>query len=270
MKKTAPEASSSVAPIRGGPQSVGRIFAILDRLAGNAKGASLGELALSINAPKTSLVGLLAGLTEEKCLVRDESGRYFLGPRFISLAMQAVSGRELTRLVRPAMEKLMEQTGETAVLGALADGADLAVYLDRVESNNPIRYAVAVGERRELHCTAIGKVLLAHFPSDRVEQHLKTMKREVFTKKTITDLKNVRKEMSRILEDGIAITSDERIVGASGIAAPIYGRDGNVIAAIAVAGPTERFLGHLIEHEKSVRDAAEECTRLAGGRVNRS
>ncbi|MBL4740657.1 MAG: IclR family transcriptional regulator [Sneathiella sp.] len=262
-KKPLEAASASTG--RGAPQSVGRIFAILDVLSTNTKGASLSELAVHLDAPKTSLVGLLTGLTDEKCLVRDDGGRYSLGPRFISLAMRAVSGRELTKIMRPAMEKLMEKTGETAVLGALTEDAKLAIYLDRVESNNPIRYAVAVGERRELHCTAIGKVLLAHFPSDQIEQQLKLLKPEVFTEKTVTNVSEMRQDLSRILEEGIALTSDERVVGASGVAAPIYGSGGEVIAAIAVAGPTDRFLKNVTLHKECVREAAAECTRLAGG-----
>ncbi|MEH6401932.1 MAG: IclR family transcriptional regulator [Sneathiella sp.] len=266
MTKKSQNISVPGSTVRGGPQSVGRIFAILDVLSTSVNGASLSELAILTNAPKTSLVGLLVGLRDEKCLVRDESGRYSLGPRFLSLAMRAVSGRELTKLVRPAMEKLMEKTGETAVLGELAEDAKLAVYLDRVESNNPIRYAVAVGERRELHCTSIGKVLLAHFSSDKIERYLKTMKPEIFTKKTVATPNQMRNDISRILEEGLAITSDERVVGASGVAAPVYGSEGNVIAAIAVAGPTDRFLANVSSHKKFVREAAAECTRLAGGR----
>jgi len=268
MNKNIQDAPASTTAARGGPQSVGRIFAILDVLSASPKGESLSELAVRTNAPKSSLVGLLTGLTDEKCLVRDEAGRYSLGPRFISLAMRAVSGRELTKLMRPAMEKLVELTGETAVLGALTEDTKLAIYLDRVESNNPIRYAVAVGERRELHCTAIGKVLLAHFPSDQIEQHFKSLKPEIFTDKTVTNSDQMRQAISRILEEGLAITSDERILGASGVAAPIYGSDGEVIAAIAVAGPTDRFLANVSLHKKFVREAAAECTRLAGGRDN--
>ncbi|MDP6346530.1 MAG: helix-turn-helix domain-containing protein [Alphaproteobacteria bacterium] len=76
-------------PRRGGPQSVRRILSILESLDGARDGASLADLAGAIGAPKTSLVGLLAGLTAEDCLVRDEAGRYTLGPRFLSLAMRA-------------------------------------------------------------------------------------------------------------------------------------------------------------------------------------
>jgi len=169
---------------RSGPQSVGRIFSILDAIAGSRTGATLSELAVIAGAPKTSLVGLLAGLTAEGCLFREASGRYSLGPRVHSLAMTAMVGRELVMLARPILHRLVEATGETAVIGTLAPDADLAVYLDKVESSNPIRYAVTVGERRELHCTAIGKALLAQFEPGRLKKYLRSGVRKRFTAQT--------------------------------------------------------------------------------------
>jgi len=251
---------------RGGPQSVGRIFAILDSLAGRHEGASLAELAVGTGAPKTSLVGLLSGLVEEGCLRRDEAGRYSLGPRFLSLAMRAVAGRELITLARPVLAELAEATGETAVLGAMATDADLATYLDKAESSNPIRYAVTVGERRELYCTAMGKVLLAHFDDERFERYLKQTKRQAFTAATITAAADLRAERKRIRRDGFARTDDERGTGAGAFAAPIHDSDGAVIAAIIVAGPSPRVRENAERNERLVRQAAAECTRLVGGK----
>ena len=253
---------------RGGPQSVGRIISILDSLANVASaggGATLSELAVDTGAPKTSLVGLLAGLTAEGCLVRDHSGRYALGPRFISMAMRATAGRELMTTVHPALVGLAESTGETAVLSALAPDADLATYLDKVESTNPIRYAVTVGERRDLYCTAAGKVLLAGFDSARLKAYLKATSRRRYTDTTITSIKDLTAELSRIRESGIARTFDERIKGASGLAAPIYSSEGSIVAALLIAGPTDRMAANGKQNERLLQQAATECTRLAGG-----
>ena len=255
---------SSKAP-RAGPQSVGRIFSILDAIAGSRTGATLSELAVIAGAPKTSLAGLLAGLTVEGCLVREQSGRYLLGPRVHSLAMQAMAGRELSMLARPILLRLVEATGETAVIGALAPDADLAMYLDRVESSNPIRYAVTVGERRELYCTAMGKALLAHFEPERLKKYLKSGLRERFTTTTITGAADLIAEMSRIRREGIARTNGERVTGASALAVPIFRSGGTVVAALLIAGPSERMRANVTSNERFLRNAAAECTRLAGG-----
>lgn len=252
-------------PARGGPQSVGRIFSILDSLASGRRGATLSELAQKTGAPKTSLVGLLAGLTGEECLVRDETGRYFLGPRFIALAVRVSTGRELIMLARPILVDLVAASGETAVLGALAPDADLAAYLDKVESPNPIRYAVTVGERRDLYCTAIGKVLLAHFEPTRLKRYLRSSSRRRYTPTTITGHRELVAELSRVRRDGIACTGDERIMGASGAAAPVFSSDGTIAAAVLIAGPSERMRANAEANEQLVKRAAAECTRLAGG-----
>lgn len=252
---------------RAAPQSVGRIIAILESLSNSADGSTLAELATDTAAPKTSLVGLLSGLTAEGCLVRDETGRYLLGPRFISLAMQAVAGRELIALARPVLTELMNRTGETAVLGGLAPDADLAYYLDKVESQNPIRYAVTVGERRELYCTVIGKVLLAHMDAARRDAYVAAARLDRHTPTTITSKKALKAELTLIRDAGIARTDGERFDGASGVAAPVFGADGRLAVAILIAGPSERMRANALTNEQCVRDAAREFTRLAGGRM---
>ena len=250
---------------RGGPQSVGRILAILEALAGNNQGATLSELAESTGAPKTSLVGLLAGLTAEGCLVRDEGSRYYLGTRFLSLAMRAVAGREVIELVRPILADLAETSGETAVLGGLAPDADVAIYLDKVESSNPIRYGVTVGERRELYCTAVGKVLLAYFEPDRLQAHLQSVPREKFTANTKTGQRELLAELKQVREEALSRTGDERVMGASGVAAPVFAHDGTVAAVALIAGPSERMQANAKTNERLVRDAAAAGTRLIGG-----
>ena len=251
---------------RAGPQSVGRIFTILDAIAGDRAGATLSDLARITDAPKTSLVGLLAGLCAEGCLLRDAAGRYALGPRIHALAMCAMAGRELAALLRPVLAALVEASGETAVLGALAPDADLAIYLDRVESSNSIRYAVNVGERRDLYCTAMGKVLLAYFDSARLKRYLKSTPRSRFTPTTIINATALLAELARIRSDGIARSNGELVSAAAGLAAPIFAADGTVVAVLLIAGPIERMRGKRANNERLLLQAAGECTRLAGGR----
>ncbi len=268
---TAPTHAAKSTPLsaRSGPQSVGRILTMLEALANTENGATLSDLALDTGAPKTSLVGLLAGLTAEGCLARDETGRYFLGPRFLTLAMRAIAGRELIVLARPILASLAAATGETAVLGALASDkapdAALAIYLDKAESSNPIRYAVTVGERRELYCTALGKALLAHFDPARLRRYLETTQREQFTATTITATAELEAELASIRASGISRTSDERIPGASGLAAPIFASDGTVAAALLIAGPSERMHANAASNEQEVKQAAAACTLAMGG-----
>ncbi len=266
MRKPLADTSRPAKSKQVGPQSVGRIFSILDTIAGARIGATLSDLARTTASPKTSLVGLLAGLTAEGCLVRDAAGRYSLGPRIHALAMRALAGRELAELVHPILEALVEATGETAVLGALASDADVAIYLDKVESPNSIRYAVSIGERRDLYCTAMGKALLAYFKPQRLKRYLESTPRQKYTPATITGSKQLLAEMARIQQQGIARSNGERVSGASALACPIFSSDGSVVAALLIAGPSERMRTSERNNERLLKDAAAACTRLAGGR----
>lgn len=247
---------------RDGPQSVGRILGILEWLADHREGATLAELAAAVAAPKTSLLGLLGGLVSEGGVHRDDTGRYRLGQRTLALAVRAVSGQDLTTLARPVMQALVDRTGETAALGTIAPDAEMAVYVAKVESANPVRYAVAVGERRELYCTAVGKALLAYFDRKRLARYLKEQPRRQYTSTTLTRDTDLLRELEQIRRTGIAMTHDERFAGASGMAAPVVSRDGTVVAALLVAGPSNRMRANATSIEESLRAAASECSRL--------
>jgi DNA-binding IclR family transcriptional regulator len=247
-----------------GPQSVGRVFAILDHLVAHREGATLSELAMFCEAPRTSLVGLLNAMVAQRGLVRMRDGRYGLGPRVTGLALRATGGAELTAIGRPFLEALMLATGETAALGTLTPEGDQFVYLDRVESVQPVRYAIAVGERRELHCTATGKVLLAWFAKPRLEAYLTTHPLRRFTPTTITGAARLRAELRDVRQRGYARTDGERFADAGGVAAPVFLADATVGAAVLVAGPLQRMREQAAANESAVRRIAAELSEALG------
>lgn len=245
---------------RAAPQSIGRMLLILERLvaarAGVTGNVSLNDMAEATGTPKSSLLGLLQGLRQEGCVIRDADGAYALGDRFLRLATNAVFGDQMIAILRPVLAELVAETGETAVLGALSADSHMITYLDRVESPNPIRYAVATGVQRELHCTAGGKLLLAYLTPDRLDTALRSIPREKFTPGTITDKRSLRTELARIRLDGLSRTADERIAGASGLAVPVFGPDGLVAATILIAGPSDRMRQAVERNEAAMHRAA--------------
>lgn len=261
MRTSSTVPDGEVSAARQGPQSVGRVLAIMERLADARDGASLAELALLTGTPKSSLSGLLQGLVVENCVSRDSGGRYRIGDRFLSLATRTVFGQDIVAALRPVLADLAFVTGETALLAALAqDGAHLT-YLDAVESENPIRYSVRVGELRELHCTAAGKVLLAHMPEPDLQAWLERAGLPKFTARTISTMPDLRRTLDQVREVGVAFSADERVLGASAIAAPVFGPDGQVMAALLIAGPTARMADARDENERALRSAAARCDR---------
>lgn len=249
------------------PQSVERIFAILDHLAIERGGDSLAGIARMAHAPKTSMVGLLAGMLDGGYLFRDEQGRYTLGPKMLSLAMRVTARTDLTSLARPVMTELVERTGETALLGTLAPDADVSMYIDKVESTNPVRYTVSLGERRELYASAIGKLVLAYMDKERRENYLRNETLRAFTPNTITSVRRLRVELGRIVREGISRTNSERVLGASALAAPVLGSDGRLVVGLALAGPSERVRDNLAHLEKHLHAAARRLSELVAGRA---
>ena len=256
------------APRTPAPQSVERIFAILDHLAAERGGDTLAGIARKAQAPKTSLVGLLAGMLGGGYVSRDEQGRYTLGPQMLSLSMRVTGGTDLTLLARPLLAELVERTGETALLGTLAPDADLSMYIDKVESANPVRYTVSLGERRELYSSAIGKLLLAFMEKPRREKYLRTEPLRAFTPNTITSVRRLRSELAQIVREGISRTDSERVVGASALAAPVLGPDRRLVVGIALAGPSERVRDNREHLEKHLQEAARRLGELLVGRAS--
>lgn len=247
------------------PQSVERIFSILDHLAVERSGDTLAGLARRAAAPKTSLVGLLAGMLAGGYVARDLHGRYTLGPRMLALAIQVNAKTDLAALARPLLAELVERTGETALIGALAPEGNVAMYIDKVESPNPVRYTVGLGERRELYASAMGKLLLAWMEPGARDAYLRSEKLRAFTPNTITSIRELRADMGRIRAEGIARTHSERVLGASALAAPVFGGRGAFQVGLGLAGPTDRMRVQRVKCERALREAAARLTMLLGG-----
>ncbi len=247
---------------RSSPQSVDRTFSIIDALATSRDGMGLSELARAVAAPKTSLVGLLAGMVEGDFLQREPHGQYRLGPRMYALSMRVVGRLNLAVIARPILEWLQEETGETALLGALAPGGDMAMYIDKVESRSALRYTVSLGEQRELYCTSIGKLLLSYMPDAARKRYLDTHPLRPFTEATTVDRKALCKEIAESREAGFFRTHGERVEGASALAVPVFGFQGEVPFGLVVAGPSERMDRNEALHMASLQEAAK---RLGAG-----
>jgi IclR family acetate operon transcriptional repressor len=249
-----------------GPQSVGRVVALLEHLVGHTQGATLAELAQATSAPKTSLVGLLQALVHERCVDRNSVGRYVLGERIFALALRASAGHDLTSRARPFLQDLVDETGETAVLGVIDPSADLVLYVDKVEGTHPLRYTVHVGERREMHCTAMGKALLAHCAQAQVDRVLSVPKFAKFTPSTVTSPRRLASELAQIRREGIARSINQRIDGIAACAAPVFGLGQQLLGAILVAGPTERFEAQRGLIETQIKRHAQALSMALGAR----
>lgn len=223
------------------PMAVQRTFSVLEFLAlDSSRSATLSELAQGIDAPKSSLVSLLAGMCNAGYVSKDARGLYRLGARMFSLGLRILSSLDLATIARPVLERLTEETGESALLGAIGPAGDQAIYIDKVESQSPLRYTISLGAQRELYCSAAGKLLLAHLSKRKQAAYLDSHELTAFTTSTITSRVELCRELEQIRRQGYALTAGERVAGADAIAAPVW-HGSDVLAAVVLAGPSVRM-----------------------------
>ena len=226
--------------VESGHRAANRVVDILEVLAKSPDGLALRDVSARLLAPKSSLLPLLRALTARGFLAQGRAGAYRLGPAALDLGAAEPAPRELTDVARPAVVDLMRRTGETVFLGTLTGDRTSVVYVDKVESDHVIRYAGGVGDRRPLHATSSGKVILAFLPAEERDAILKSLTLPRHTDRTVTSLPALRASLEEIRRTGVCVTVDEILPGASGIAAPVFARGGRVAGACAIGGPTER------------------------------
>ena len=247
-----------------GPRALGRALEVLEALARRRDGATLSALSQRLGSPKSSLLYLLRPMTRLGYLVRNPDGRYHLGPAAFTLAMAALSNRELPELARPFLEDLVAKSGETALLATMAGDAPAAVYIDKVESQNPIRYTARIGERRPLYCSAIGKLLLAYLEPARRHDYLRKTRLKAFTPQTPVTRSALRRALDEIRSNGLSISLDEISEGAAGIAAPVFDRHGEVMAGLVLGATSQRVRAEQPRLAALVVDGARDLSRVMG------
>jgi DNA-binding IclR family transcriptional regulator len=149
---------------------------------------------------------------------------------------------------------------------AVLDGREV-VYVERRESPQAIRLFGRVGHRNDAYCTSTGKVLLAHLPVERLELMLDGWELRPHTPFTITDIERLREQLDIVRKRGWADQVNETEMGAASIAAPIRNGLGEVVAALSVAGPSQRLQGDSLKRfARPMVDAAQAISRRMGFR----
>ncbi len=213
--------------------SVTRAFEILEAVAdAGSRGLPFARIVDKIGIPKGSAHRLLRELADISVLSFDPSTRHYRGGMVLArLGAGVAVDYELRTVARPHLEALQKETGYVATLGVRND--DEGVYVDKIEPNDfSIRLHSEIGKAFPLHCTAIGKVLLAHASS---EDARRISKRQLptFTKHTITDAKALRAELDRVRKNGFALDREEITRGLMCVAAPIYDAQGEIAGAMS-------------------------------------
>lgn len=220
-------------------QVLERAMSLLDAFVPERPERGVSELARTLGLHRATVHRILSVLERLGCVEQlPESGRYRLGMKLIELGSRASAGLTLPTVAKPELEHLVRMTGETSHL-MVVDGAE-GLYLEKVESTRPFRMPSQVGRRLPLHCTGVGKALLAFLPEQEASRILRERGLPRFTENTITSTAALQRELARIRHRGYAVDREEAERGLRCVGAPIVGRDGTAVAAISIAGPAVR------------------------------
>jgi IclR family KDG regulon transcriptional repressor len=227
------------APAKARLSSVANSIRLLTSFNGGEDELAITTLAQRLGLAKSTVHRLASTLASAGFLEQNsQTGRYRLGVALFELGALVRRRMDVANEARPHLRELLEKTGETVQLGIVDHYSVLYVY--EMESRRAIRMAAAVGARGPLHCTAIGKVLLAFQPADFIRE---TIERGLtrFTHKTVTRGEAVLELLEEVRDRDHAIDDEESEAGLRAVAAPVRNHNGMVIAALGVAAPVQRM-----------------------------
>lgn len=231
-------------------QSLAKGLKILNLLEHSRQGMGTTEVANQLDIDKSSASRLLHTLANYGFVEQDEAtARYLLGPQLVTLGQRLLNRITLRDHARPYLYELVDKTGECAHLAIQAQRQ--ALYIDQVESTAALRVESEIGALAPLHCTALGKTLLA-FGEGRIPDEL-----QPYTRRTVVDRSSLAARLGQTGRRGYAIDDEEYNYGVRCVAAPVYDHQGKLVGAIGISGPSGRItLERIDEFGAVVKDVA--------------
>ncbi len=262
-------ASKETLRAAGQVQSVTRAMALLNALSHYAQGLTLSELAKKVGLANSTAHRLLTTLQNER-FVRFDSERsaWLIGVQAFRVGSTFILSRDVVTIARPFMRLLMQREGETVSL-AVEDRGEM-VYLSQVETQQMMRAICGPGGRASMHCSGIGKALLAAYPQEELQKAMAGLSFDRQTSRTLTTPEEFARELKKIRDQGYAVDDEEVAVGLRCVAAAIYDENGFPLAGLSLSGPTARIpRDRLPALGKIVRAVANDITREVGGIIPR-
>ena len=236
-----------------------KIFTVIETVVANqVTGLTFSEVAVECGLPKASVHRTLKGLVELGYLTYNpESKKYRGGLRLGALGSEVMVHFQLRDHAHPHLLEMQRRMGHTCNMG-IKEG-DTGIYIDKVESQDyGIKLQSEIGRSFPLHCTGLGKCLLA-WASDREVESVLSRPLKKYNENTIIDPPRVRRKLEEVREAGFAVDHEEITRGIMCVAAPVFGVGNNVIAAISMTFPVYVFSERGIESEiKAILSYAEE------------
>lgn len=249
---------------RGGVQSIGRAFAILEEVARNRDGIGLADLSKRVglhNSTTFHLVKTMVSLGYIRQI--KESKRYRVGRPLFALAASALDEVEMVSMATPVLDDLSRETGESSHFAARM--SDAVVVMARTPGPGAFQLTDRVGVVRPAYCTALGKVILAALRPDQIDRYLDRVELKSMTPKTITNAQRLRRELQDVRRAGIAFDDGEFDNEMRCAAMPVHDFSGKVVGAIGISGPVWRLSIQALQNKaRHLDEAAKRLSEAFG------
>lgn len=221
-------------------QSVDRALKILELFSQEQSELSIKEISEMLELPKSTVHGLVSTLKFRGYLSQDISTeKYSLGLRLFELGNLVKSKTELIKISLPYIHQLVKKVNETVHL-VILDGNE-ALYVEKVEGTQGLRMYSQVGKRAPMHCTGVGKGILAFLNKERRDEIISQIELKAYTENTLVNVDDLIRDLEIARKNGYAVDDEEIEIGLKCIAAPIFDYKNNPVASISCAGPKSRI-----------------------------
>lgn len=239
-----------------------RLLSILEDVARVGTPVTPSDVNERLKLPKPTIHRLFNTLEAEGYIQREPDGRsYTVGRRLRRLATNTLSSLWVRTARTAVLNRLAEDIGETCNI-AIPD-RDNMTYLDRVETQWPLRIQLPVGTKVPMYCTASGKMYLSTLRGANLERYLSNVKLEPKTNATLTSADELRDELKKTRARGYAQDAEEFMQGMVALAVPINDEQGRLLSTLSFHAPTQRLgLDQAVKHLDTLREASKELSRL--------
>ena len=249
MRDTAPQGTYKV-------QALDRAFAVLDLLSESDTPLGLAQVASSLQLHKSTAHRFLMVLERHRMVERTATGKFRLGLRLFDFGNRAIEQYDLRDRAQPHLRRLVAETEETAHL-CILEGAHV-IYIDKIEPARSVRMITRIGSSNPVHCTSVGKAILAFLPEDRIADIIRRTRFERLTHRTISSPEALRTEIEKTRRRGYAVDDEELEEGLRCIAVPVLDAQRQPVAAVSVSGPSFRVTAQKLP---SIANQLLQCVR---------
>jgi len=244
-------------------QSLDKGLYLLEVVEQAAMPVSLQWLTDHLGWDKSSILRICNTLERRGYLLRDHSSKcYSLGIKIFGLYQSITNQIDIQRIVRPYLNRIVRETGETAHLSIVLERK--VVFIDKAVSSLALSANIAIGNTQPLHCTSVGKVFLAFLPAEDLESYF-PRELDRFTPGTITDPDELRADLARIRERGFAVDDEEYIEGMRCVGVPLLNNSAVPVGMSGVSAPSFRLtVERAMEHGRYLSSVAAEVSRFFG------